>query len=143
MPELLCDIIEGIPLPDGCAQVVQAIHLFEHFPRWRAEDVLRDWRRLLAPGGMLILELPDLEKCCRNYLERRTQAGKNPDQLSRWGIYGDSTLRDPFMLHMWGYSPEELMDMLIGCGFRYARHEPTQFHPIGRARRDMRIEATK
>lgn len=142
-PELLCDITAGIALPDGCAAVVQAVHLFEHFYRWDAERVLDDWCRLLKPGGLLVLELPDLIKCCQNYIDGRMRGGKDPDQLARWGIYGDPRTRDPFMNHRWGYSPEELMVMLQRHGFRDTKSLTPQFHPAGKHHRDMRIEASK
>jgi predicted SAM-dependent methyltransferase len=86
-----------------------AIHLFEHLYRWEVEGALREWGRLLQPGGLLILELPDLVKCCKNYLEGRMRGGKNPDQLARWGIYGDPRSGNPYMNHRWGYSPDELI----------------------------------
>jgi predicted SAM-dependent methyltransferase len=139
-PEILCDA-KAIPLPDGCADVVMAIHVFEHFYRWESEGVLQEWRRLLKPGGLLILELPNLVKCCENYLSGRMRGGKNPDQLARWGIYGDPRTGDRYMNHPWGYSPEELMGLLHAAGFSGAKEHPTQFHPAGRNHRDMRIEA--
>jgi SAM-dependent methyltransferase len=139
-PEILCDA-KAIPLPDGCAEMAQAIHVFEHFYRWEAEGVLREWRRLLKPGGVLILELPNLVKCCENFLSGRKRGGKDPDQLARWGIYGDPRTGDKFMNHPWGYSPDEVIDLLHANGFTDAVERPTQFHPAGRAHRDMRIEA--
>lgn len=139
-PEILCDA-RSIPLRDGCAETVMAIHVFEHFYRWEADDVLKEWRRLLKPGGLLILELPNLVKCCQNYLAGRARPGKSPDQLSRWGIYGDTTLKNPYMLHPWGYSPDELIALVEANGFKGARETETQFHPAGRKHRDMRIEA--
>jgi len=139
-PEILCDA-KAIPLPDGCAEMAQAIHVFEHFYRWEAEGVLREWRRLLKPGGVLILELPNLVKCCENFLSGRKRGGKDPDQLARWGIYGDPRTGDKFMNHPWGYSPDEVIDLLHANGFTDAVERPTQFHPAGRAPRDMRIEA--
>lgn len=139
-PEILCNAKE-IPLADGVADTVMAIHVFEHFVRWEADDVLKEWKRVLKPGGLLILELPNLVKCCQNYLSGRS--GRKPDQLSRWGIYGDATLKNPYMLHPWGYSPEELIEMLREHGFRNAVEKETQFHPAGRKHRDMRIEAVK
>lgn len=141
-PEILCDA-KSIPLPDGCASVVMAIHVFEHFYRWEVESVLAEWRRLLQPGGQLILELPNLVKCCENYLSGRVRGGKDPDQLARWGIYGDPRTGDKFMCHPWGYSPEELQSILEANGFRKVKHQATVFHPAGRNHRDMRIEAIK
>jgi predicted SAM-dependent methyltransferase len=116
--------------------------VFEHFYRWEAEGVLREWRRLLKPGGKLILELPNLVKCCQNYLDGRKRGGKDPDQLARWGIYGDPRTGNRYMNHPWGYSPEEMIGLLTAAGFRGAVERPTQFHPAGREHRDMRIEAT-
>lgn len=139
-PELLSDA-KKIDLPDACADTVMAIHVFEHFYRWEAEGVLQEWRRLLKPGGLLILELPNLVKCCENYLSGRKRGGKDPDQLARWGIYGDPRTGDHFMCHPWGYSPEELMGMLVEVGFKNPKEHPTQFHPAGRNHRDMRLEA--
>lgn len=141
-PEILCDA-KVIPLPDGCADTLMAIHVFEHFYRWEVESVLREWRRLLRPGGALILELPNLVKCCENYLSGLKRGGKDPDQLARWGIYGDPRTGDKYMCHPWGYSPQELMGLLQDNGFRGATERPTQFHPAGRKHRDMRIEAVK
>lgn len=141
-PDLLCDA-KTIPLDDNCADVLQAIHLFEHFHRWDAEKVLKEWHRLLKPGGKLILELPNLVKCCQNYLDGRMKGGKNPDQLARWGIYGDPRTGNHWMCHQWGYSPEELMGLLKEAGFIKMIELPTQFHPAGRTHRDMRIEAIK
>lgn len=141
-PEILCDA-KSIPLPDGSARELMAIHVFEHFYRWEVEAVLAEWRRLLRPGGRLVLELPNLVKCCENYLSGRMPGGKDPDQLARWGIYGDPRTKNRFMCHPWGYSPEELAAILKANGFSKVQHLPTQFHPAGRNCRDMRLEAVK
>lgn len=141
-PEILCDA-KAIPLPDGCAAELMAIHVFEHFYRWEVEAVLAEWRRLLQTGGRLILELPNLVKCCENYLSGRMRGGKDPDQLARWGIYGDPRTGDRFMCHPWGWSPEELESLLRANGFTSVKHVQTKFHPAGRNHRDMRLEALR
>lgn len=140
--DLVCDA-KAIPLPDGCAVEVMAIHVFEHFYRWESEGVLREWGRLLQPGGRLVLELPNLIKCCENYLSGRMRGGKNPDQLARWGIYGDPRTGNKFMNHPWGWSPNELKGLILQNGFHDAVERPTVHHPAGRDHRDMRIEAIK
>lgn len=134
-PEALCDA-RAIPLPDGCADAVMALHLLEHFYRWEVPEVLAEWRRLLKSGGRLILELPNLEAACRNLL-----AGMN-DQMCMWPLYGDPSHQDPYMCHRWGYTPGTLRALLEGHGFREVMFSPPQTHGK-RANRDLRAEAIK
>lgn len=143
-PDILCDL-KSIPLPDGCAEEAMAIHVFEHFYFWETPGVLLEWRRLLRPGGVLVLELPDLMKCCRNVLEGATlkKGGKDPNQLGMWGLYGDPREHDPYMVHRWGWAPATLRALLEVSGFTGVREEPTKWHPAGRAHRDMRIVSRK
>lgn len=131
----------NIPLADGCADEILAIHLLEHLLPWEAPLALREWHRLLKFGGRLVLELPNLRKCCENVISGR--AGKHPNQLGMWGLFGDNRLEDPFMMHRWGYTPETLSDLLRTEGFTVLGERKTQFHPAGREHRDMRIEALK
>jgi SAM-dependent methyltransferase len=140
------NLIHKLPLDDGCASELMAIHVFEHFYRYNSEAILKEWHRLLKTDGLLILELPDLIKCCQNILmglDGETKKGKHPDQLGRWGLYGDPRLKDHFMTHPWGWAPRELMRILKHNGFKDMVHKPTQFHPAGKLHRDMRIEARK
>lgn len=132
-----------IPLPDGSVDEILAIHLWEHFYRWECEGVIAEWVRLLKPGGRLVLELPNIVKCCENLISGRMQGGKHIDQLSYWGLYGDPRGGDPFMAHRWGWSPVTLRDFLAENGFTNIIEEPTQFHPAGREHRDMRIVANR
>lgn len=140
--DIKCDA-RHIPLDDGSADEIMCIHGFEHFYRWEVDELIEEWKRLLQPGGKLILELPDLMKCCRNILEGFTKAGKHPDQAGMWGLYGDPRTKNPFMSHRWGWSPQTLSAFLQEHGFRAIRQEPTVFHPIGRERRDMRLVAIR
>lgn len=131
----------AIPLPDGCAEEVLAVHLLEHVYSWEAPDLLREWARLLKPGGLLALEMPDVMKCARNLIEGRT--GKKPDQLHMWGLFGDDTLRDPYMMHKAGWWFARLAPVVKACGFVDIVERETQFHPAGRGVRDFRLEARK
>lgn len=67
----------AIPLDDGCAEEILAVHLFEHFYRWECDEVLAEWARLLKSGGRLVMELPDLVKCCQNVISN--PASRKPD----------------------------------------------------------------
>lgn len=141
VPDIFADA-RNVPLPDACADEVMAIHVFEHFALWECGDVLAEWRRLLKMKGLLVLELPDIIKCCRNVVEG-IEGDKHPDQLGLWGIYGDAQTPDPYMLHRWGWSPKSLRHFLHQHGFKEAEKKETQHHAVGRQRRDMRIEARK
>lgn len=132
-----------VPLEDGVAEEILAIHLVEHVHLWEAPGLLKEWFRLMAPGGLLVLELPDIVKCCRNIAENYTMAGKHPDQAGLWGMYGDPREKDPFMGHKWGYTFKTLSPMVAEAGFIKIVERPTQWHPVGRDRRDFRLEARK
>lgn len=57
--EVLVDLdLEHQPLPyaDGSFEVVIASHVLEHLEN--AEAALRDWHRVLAPGGALLIGVP-------------------------------------------------------------------------------------
>lgn len=134
---------DAIPLPDSSVDEILAIHLWEHFYLWECETVISEWMRLLKPGGSLILELPNLIKCCQNVIKGRMVGGKHPDQLGMWGLWGDPRKSDSFMSHRWGWSPETLSQFLKEKGFSQVVERPTQWHPAGRDHRDMRIECSK
>nr|AER23948.1 hypothetical protein var071 [Variovorax sp. HH01] len=134
---------DSIPLEDGSVEEIMAIHLWEHFYRWECDAVIAEWSRLLKPGGALVLEMPNLRKCCENILSNRVRGGKEPDQLSYWGLYGDPRQGDQFMAHRWGWMPETLKPFLEAHGFTDVVERPTKFHPAGRDHRDFRMEARK
>lgn len=44
---------------DNSASLIYASHVLEHFSRQEVPRVLREWRRVLKPGGVLRLAVPD------------------------------------------------------------------------------------
>ena len=144
IPRPAADIVapaHEVPLPDGCADEVLAVHLVEHVFAWQVPALFAEWHRLLKPGGHLVLEMPDAMKCARNLIEGRQ--GKKPDQLSMWGLYGDDTLRDPYMMHKAGWWFDRLRPVVEAAGFIKIVERDTVFHPAGRGVRDFRLEARR
>jgi predicted SAM-dependent methyltransferase len=80
------NFIEGIPLADGGASCVYHSHVLEHLPLDVARRFLRECRRVLAPGGVIRVVVPDLEQTARDYLAvldaRRAGRGRAADH--RW-----------------------------------------------------------
>lgn len=142
VPEILADA-RSVPLPDGCADEIMCIHGFEHFYPWEASDLLREWLRLLRPGGVLVLEMPDVIKCAENLISGFALPGKDPLQFNMWGLYGDPGTKDPFMMHKWGWHPASLRQALKQHGFADIADESPQWHAAGSVRRDMRMTARK
>jgi predicted SAM-dependent methyltransferase len=52
---------QAFPLdyPDECADEIRASHILEHFGHEETMDVLREWYRVLKPGGMMKISVPD------------------------------------------------------------------------------------
>ena len=125
-----------LPLDDGCAEEVHSYHFLEHVHEWQAPALVREFHRLLQPGGLLVLELPNIEAAARNLL-----AGMG-DQMAMWPLYGDGSHRDPYMCHKYGYTPGTVRALLEAHGFTGIKLKPPQTHGC-RANRDMRVEARK
>lgn len=65
-----CDLSRGIPLPDSHCAVVYHSAVLEHFRPPQALAFLRECLRVLEPGGIIRIGVPDLEQLCRLYLDR-------------------------------------------------------------------------
>jgi SAM-dependent methyltransferase len=68
------DLRNGIPYPDGTFDVVYNSHVLEHFSKHAAPAFLRECYRVLSPGGVLRVAVPDLERIARLYLEALEKA---------------------------------------------------------------------
>lgn len=60
--------VVDLPFEDNTVEVIYASHLFEYFDREEAKKVLKEWRRVLKPGGILRLAVPDFRALCEIYL---------------------------------------------------------------------------
>lgn len=129
-------LLNPIPLADGCADEVCSFHFIEHVFSWEAPAVIAEFRRLLKPGGLLVLECPNLELAARNLL-----AGMK-EQMWMFPFYGDPLHKDPFMCHKFGYTPASLEAMVKQAGFTAVKHRAPITHGA-RINRDMRLEARK
>ena len=142
-PDVLCDLRKLASFGNSSAEEVMAIHVVEHFWRWEVVEVLREWVRVLRPGGRMVLECPNLASACREVLEGPPQAvGPGQEgQRSMWVLYGDPRWQDPLMVHRWGYTPQSLAQVMQEAGLVNVRQEPAQFKM--REPRDMRVVGEK
>jgi SAM-dependent methyltransferase len=67
------DLLRPLPLPSDSAALIYSSHFLEHLPRPRVPGFLAECFRVLQPGGVIRLVLPDFEEICREYLTRRAE----------------------------------------------------------------------
>jgi hypothetical protein len=132
------------PLPETLRKPwdeIMIIHMIEHLYPDAAVQLIAECHEVLAPGGRLILEQPNLNFCMRVVLGDLVPPKGEALRFGLMGIFGEAN-GQPEMLHRWGYSPESLMAVLIAAGFA-AEHiavETVQFHY---AQRDFRLVGMK
>jgi predicted SAM-dependent methyltransferase len=68
------DIRWGLPFANAEIDVCYGSHVLEHLTPDQAQKMLADCSRVLKPGGILRIVVPDLESIARNYLEALDQA---------------------------------------------------------------------
>src|SRR5690348_11540802 len=57
----------GLPVATGAADVVYTCHMFEHLDRDDARRFLAEAHRVLCPGGVLRIAIPDIEHMIGEY----------------------------------------------------------------------------
>lgn len=93
--ELYWDLRRGIPFASSSVDAIFAEHLFEHLTLDQGIGLLRECRRVLAPGGVVRIGVPDLDRYVASYLRQ--------DPLIDAALPGRPTravaLGEPFFLH--------------------------------------------
>lgn len=57
---------DGTPVPDESCSDLRASHCLEHLNFAEAEQAMREWHRVLKPGGRLRIAVPDVRKVIRS-----------------------------------------------------------------------------
>jgi SAM-dependent methyltransferase len=65
-----CDVTRPLPYPAAVFDTVYSSHVLEHLAPRDGQALMREAYRVLKPGGILRLVVPDLERICRDYLSR-------------------------------------------------------------------------
>ena len=111
------DLKKRLPHSDGSIDYVYTSHFLEHLPLQFARQLIKEVFRVLRPGGVARIVVPDLAVGARRYLNaiqenpsdaRAATAFLEWLQLSRTGI------RDP---HCWMYDVPSLSALLEEIGF--------------------------
>jgi|GEM_PF-123099 len=116
--------LDEVPYADKSVDEIASEHALEHIPRPRAEKAILEWARVIKKGGKLKLKVPDLELCCKKFME-------DPANRDNWWmhtLYGVQDHRgDPSaglpgsvnygQIHYTGFTKERLSKLLTEAGF--------------------------
>jgi SAM-dependent methyltransferase len=146
--DLRANLLRPLPFPDETVDLAYMSHVLEHF-RHPGETVavLQGIRRILKPGGVLRIVVPDLEACLtayargdREFFRLRHQAlfGEDPagTSLEAFLHYAGAEPRaGSFMGHRFGFDRETLSALVERAGF-----EPRPSAFMESAWPDLRID---
>lgn len=96
---------------DGCAELIYNCHVLEYFDREEIPEVLAEWRRVLAPGGILRLSVPNFDVMSRLY-----QTGFPLDYFLGT-LYGKIPSEDGPIYHRTTFDQPSLTRILETAGF--------------------------
>lgn len=140
-----------VDLPDNCADEIFASHVIEHLPQLRAPEIMSKWYNTMKPGGKLIMEQPDFEALCKDYLEQQGME-KHMTAMCIFGATVTDEVRfdgtfDPEVMekgalspHLWGWTPKTLSELCEAVGFKDIQILPAVG---GHPGKNFRLEAVK
>ncbi|MBA2794009.1 MAG: methyltransferase domain-containing protein [Thermoleophilaceae bacterium] len=103
------DLVYGIPFPDASVQAIFSSQFFEHLTHGHAERLAAEALRVLEPGGVIRISVPDFV-----WLVEEFQRGAKRAVID--GIFGADGSGD-YARHRYMYDEELLGDLLATAGF--------------------------
>ena len=117
--------VTKLPFKENSVDLIYNSHIFEYFDREKGEEVLKEWTRVLKPGGVLRIAVPDFEMMAKLYAE-----GKFPLQTLVGPLYGKMIMgkggtnekKENIIYHKTTYDFDSLKKMLESCGLTNVKH---------------------
>lgn len=125
LPDVVCDIADAdqvhATFREGMFDEVRMHHVLEHVPRKAATAALANVAWLLGDGGVLDLEVPDMLRVVKAWLDDDLDdAG-----MEQW-VYGEQLAHhEPGDSHRAGWTETALRAALLEAGFKVRAREET------------------
>lgn len=114
------DLRRSLPFPDRRFDGIYCEHFFEHLPQATGASFLKECRRILKPGGVLRLSVPDGRIYIERYLTDRTWMLKRRGGTLRTPMEVMNVLFRQGLEHQYIYDAETLVLRLQDAGFSSA-----------------------
>jgi len=76
------NLLKPIPFEENSFDVVYHSHVLEHFTKSDAERFINECYRILKPGGVMRIAVPDLEPIAKNYVNALDKVSKHPEPFN-------------------------------------------------------------
>jgi predicted SAM-dependent methyltransferase len=126
-PSVAPDIVASItdlPVADASVQAVYSAHNLEHLTPWDVPVALAEFRRVLAPGGFVMIAVPDLQQAARRIADGEGHAlayDAPSGPVTAFDIvfgWAPATANNPWMSHRCGFTLDTLHALLCAAGFK-------------------------
>jgi SAM-dependent methyltransferase len=81
------NIAKGIPCDSNSVDAVYHSHMLEHLDRCYVDNFLSEVNRVLKPGGIHRIVVPDFEYLCKKYVEHLNLCNHLKDEISMHDSY--------------------------------------------------------
>jgi len=120
-PDVWCDI-KRLSCEDETIDVIALYHVLEHFYKYEVSDILDEFQRVLKPGGICIIEMPDLSRILWLLLLvplREELPGMSDKDAIEAQLYGASWERNEkcYPYHKYVWRRNEFVDFCLTKGF--------------------------
>jgi predicted SAM-dependent methyltransferase len=118
--DLVFDITKKFPMEDNVIEEIISIATLEHLRKPHVDHVLREFQRILKPGGMLRVSTPDIEAIARAIIEKKDLSDINQNLFGKY----KSDQTEDYDTHKWMYPADEMIRVLQSFGFENAERIP-------------------